>query len=34
MSSMMNGHIVSTQILGDDIEIILEPNISTAKESL
>jgi len=28
MSSMMNGHIVSTQILGDDIEIILEP-IST-----
>jgi diaminohydroxyphosphoribosylaminopyrimidine deaminase/5-amino-6-(5-phosphoribosylamino)uracil reductase len=25
MSSMMNGHIVSTQILGDDIEIILEP---------
>jgi len=34
MSSMMNGHIVSTQILGDDIEIILEPTISTAKESL
>ena len=34
MSSMMNGHIVSTQVLDNDIEIILEPTISTAKESL
>jgi riboflavin biosynthesis pyrimidine reductase len=34
MTSMMNGHIVSTQILDDDVEIILEPTISTAKESL
>jgi hypothetical protein len=25
MSSMMNGHIVSTQVLDNDIEIILEP---------
>jgi len=31
---MMNGHIVSTQVLDNDIEIILEPTISTAKESL
>jgi len=30
----MNGHIVSTQVLDNDIEIILEPTISTAKESL
>lgn len=34
LSSMMNGHIVSTQVLDNDIEIILEPTISTAKESL
>jgi riboflavin biosynthesis pyrimidine reductase len=34
MSSMMNGHIVSTQILDDDIEIILEPTFSTPKETL
>jgi diaminohydroxyphosphoribosylaminopyrimidine deaminase/5-amino-6-(5-phosphoribosylamino)uracil reductase len=33
MSSMMNGHIVSTQILDDDIEIILEKTFSTAKEN-
>jgi hypothetical protein len=25
MSSMMNGHIVSTQVFDNDIEIILEP---------
>jgi diaminohydroxyphosphoribosylaminopyrimidine deaminase/5-amino-6-(5-phosphoribosylamino)uracil reductase len=34
MSSMMNGHIVSTQILDNDIEIILEKTFSTAKETL
>jgi diaminohydroxyphosphoribosylaminopyrimidine deaminase/5-amino-6-(5-phosphoribosylamino)uracil reductase len=34
MSSMMNGHIVSTQVLDNDIEIILEPALTTAKEIL
>jgi len=32
MSSMMNGHIVSTQVLDNDIEIILEPIFTTMKE--
>jgi hypothetical protein len=30
----MNGHIVSTQVLDNDIEIILEPAITTAKDTL
>jgi diaminohydroxyphosphoribosylaminopyrimidine deaminase/5-amino-6-(5-phosphoribosylamino)uracil reductase len=34
MSSMMNGHIVSTQVLDNDIEIILEKTSLTAKETL
>ena len=34
MSPMMNGHIVSTQVLDNDIEIILEPAITKAKDTL